>query len=127
MSAIVQQAKLHYRKVLIIELILISAVSFLCFLLKKSVAVSLLLGFLSAFLPYLCFVYCVFFSRFSTNTHKMKPFYWGEGIKWITTIILITVIFITYKSIDFIAFFIGYFVILMTNIVLPIIVKSNSK
>lgn len=127
MSAIIQQAKKHYSKALIIEFVLISAVTFLCFLIEKQASLSLLLGFLSAFLPYVSFVYWVFFSPFAKSANKLNTMYKGEGIKWIVAIILIAAVFILYKEINILVFFGGYFVALIINIVLPEIVKRISK
>lgn len=127
MSAILKQVKKHYSKALVAQFVLISAVSFLCILVEKHIALSLLLGSLSAFLPYVLFVYWVFFSPFAVSANKLNLMYKGEAIKWVVAIILIAAVFILYKNIKILVFFSGYFVALIMNIILPEIIKRVSK
>ncbi|MDO4429964.1 MAG: ATP synthase subunit I [Lonepinella koalarum] len=127
MSAIIKQAKKNYSKALIIEFLFISAVSFLGVFIEKHTGLSLLLGFLSAFLPYLLFVYWVFFKPFTVSVNKLNIMYKGEALKWVVAIILIAFVFIFYKEMKILVFFSGYFVILAMNIVLPEIIKRVSK
>lgn len=128
MSAVLNQTKKNYKYALSIEFILmiLCAVSLLV-VGQGNTFFSFILGSFASFLPYCCFVYWVFFRKFAKNANKMTAFYRGEGIKWLATIVLIVVSFKAYSSLDIKWFFIGYFVFLLLNIIVPICVKLRYK
>ena len=128
MSAVLNQTKKDYKYALGIELILM----ILCLLLllvveQGNTFFSFILGSFASFLPHCCFVYWVFFRKFAKNTNKMTAFYRGEGIKWLTTIILIVASFKIYSALAIKWFFVGYFLFLLLNIIVPICVKLQYK
>lgn len=128
MSAVLNQTRKDYKYALSIELILMVLCSVLLLVVELgNVFFSFLLGSFASFLPHCCFVYWVFFRKFAKNANKMTAFYRGEGIKWLTTIMLIVVSFKTYSQLDIKWFFAGYFLFLLLNIIVPICLKLRYK
>lgn len=121
MSAVLNQAKALYRKTLCVEAVLLAAATVFAMIAnQQAVAFSLLFGGLSALLPHCLFVFWVFFRPQAKNANKMTAFYRGEGLKWLLTILLIVILFKSYTAMNFLAFFAGYFVMLLCNSLLPI-------
>ena len=57
----------------------------------------------------------------------MTAFYLGEGLKWVTTIIIIVAAFTLYRELNLIAFFCGFFLMLVCNNLFTILLKWRSK
>ncbi|KAE9541448.1 ATP synthase subunit I [Ursidibacter maritimus] len=128
MSAVLNQAKRLYRIVIILQFLLLVFVSVvLTFLQNVEFAFSYAVGCLCGFIPFCLFVYWIFFREPAKNTNKMTAFYRGEGLKWLLTIILIVVAFKSYPTMNFVAFFVGYFFMLLCNSLLPILLKLRAK
>lgn len=126
MSAVINKAKLQYRKALSIEVAIIFILTFILFLLKGDVSISFLTGGMASFLPHCVFVYWVFFRNSAKDRTKMTAFYWGEGIKWIVAIVLIVSSLTLVPNLQFLVFFVGYFLALFLNIALPILLNRKS-
>lgn len=126
MSKVIGQARQQYRKALTVELI--GLMFFFLFLLlwQWQSAVSFGLGFLSAFLPFVVFVLIIFFGK-SAYLTKMTAFYRGEAIKFGLTVICIIACFTLFATMNFIVFFTGYFVALILNNLLPVLIGKTIK
>lgn len=124
MSAVLQQTKDLYKKVIFIEII--ALVSFFLLFVFNGIAqaVSFFLGGLASFLPFCIFVYWIFFHKHQ-NQNKIGSFYRGEGLKWLATIILIVLSFKGYATLHIVSFFGGYFLFLVLNSILPIVLKRQ--
>ncbi|AUI66726.1 MULTISPECIES: ATP synthase subunit I [Glaesserella] len=128
MSAVLKQTKQLYKKTLVIECILLVAVTAVVGVgLGIERSISVLLGEVAALLPHCVFVYWVFFRQSVNYPHKMTAFYRGEGLKWLTAIVVIVVALKSYGAMHYFSFFCGFFFILLCNSLLPIILKSLSK
>lgn len=119
MSAVINRSRQQYKKALIWETGIILTLSFCAFFGGIALASSLLSGLLASFLPHCLFVYWIFFREPAKNASKMSAFYRGEGLKWGATILLIVASFKLLPELHLIAFFVGYFLALCLNIVLP--------
>lgn len=127
MSAVINQAKLLYHKLLIIEVCVLLSLFFSILLWKGNIAVSFLVGGFSAFLPHCIFVYWIFFRKRAKNTNKMAVFYRGEGLKWLSTVALIILTFKLINDLNMVVFFAGYFFMLLCNSLLPVFYKLRAK
>ena len=129
MSAVIAQTKQLYQKALKFEAFLLAVGAILVFaMFGRESFISFVLGGSAGLLPHCLCVYWVFFRKKNvTHPNKMTVFYWGEGLKWASTIILIIAVFVSYREINFVAFFCGYFLILIFNSLFPILLKSRSK
>ena len=91
-------------------------------------AFSFLAGMSAAYLPHCLFVYCFFFHNLKKKQSKITVLYLGEGLKWITTIMFITVCFKLISNLNLAAFFSGYILILILNNLIPfVIVKEKNR
>lgn len=127
MSAVINKSKKIYRMALIVEsLFLIMTVFILLFLQIKSVF-SFVLGAVSSFIPYCVFVYMTFFRPIKSSQHRLTVFYRSEIIKWITTITLISTVFLFYKDIYLVNFFIAYIFFLLLNNIIPILLFARFR
>lgn len=126
MSAVINKAKSQYLKALRIEagIIVISALLF--FLWKSDSSIAFLAGGFSSFIPHCVFVYWVFFRNSAKDRTKMTAFYWGEGFKWLVAIILIISSLTLIPHLQFLVFFVGYFLALFLNIALPMLLSRKS-
>lgn len=121
MSAVISSAKRVYRQVLIYQGSFLASISIVLSLIQWQIALAFGVGSLAAFLPFCLFVFWVFFRTKSVQTsHTVKAFYWGEALKWGATIIWIILIFTMLPELNHLFFFVGYFVGLLGNMVLPI-------
>lgn len=126
MSAVINKAKSQYRRALGIEAGAILVLAFILFLCKGNIAFSFLAGGISSFVPHCIFVYWVFFRNSAKDRTKMTAFYWGEGVKWLATIILMIASFTLIPHFQFLVFFVGYFLALFLNIALPMFLSRKS-
>lgn len=126
MSAVINRAKLQYRKALLIELAIIVGLSVICLFMKSFWALSFFVGYLASFIPHCVFVYWVFFRNSAKDRTKMTAFYWGEGLKWVIAITLIIASLTLIPSLQFLLFFAGYFLALFLNILLPMLVSRQT-
>lgn len=126
MSAVIQRARRSYQKILKIEVGILAGVLLVAGGLGADMG-SFLLGEFAALLPHCVFVYWVFFRQSVINPQSMATFYRGEGLKWLTTIIVIVVAFKSYDALHHISFFSGFFFTILCNSLLPIILKWHSK
>lgn len=53
----------------------------------------------------------------------MTAFYRGEGLKWLATILLIIGCFKLVFPMDFVWFFMGYFIVLLLNNMIPFLLS----
>ena len=122
MSRIIQQAKTQYRNAILIEIVimLVSACFFAFWQIKS--ALDFLLGFFSALLPFSAFIYVVFYLK-QQLTIKLTALYRGEAIKFVLTIILISISFRYLEVTKFLPFFSGFFMALMLNNFIPFLLR----
>lgn len=106
-----------YKISLVLEGGLFFLLSFLVGLKDVVLMMSFSVGFLSAFLPFVFFVWLFFFVK-KSNQISLKRLYLGEIAKILLTISLIVLSFYLFK-IDFFLFFLGYFFCLLINNLLP--------
>lgn len=57
----------------------------------------------------------------------MTAFYRGEGVKWLSTIVLVVACFKWVSFLHLIAFFAGYFVALFANNVIPFVLSTKNE
>lgn len=124
MSTVITQTKNFYVKAIPVFALILFVLSTVATMINSNVGVAFLGGCLSAFLPFCLSVYWVFFRQRANGT-AVSVFYWAEGLKWVTTIILILLVFQFIES--HLAFFVGYFITLIGNTVLPFLMKRSSK
>lgn len=124
MSFVVNQAKQHYRHVLVIELGIIALLTFIVLVFKFDITLSFLFGLLSSFLPFCLFVYWIFFRYSPKNQSKMTALYRGEGLKWLLTIVLVVASFKLIMNLNVLAFFIGYIMMLFFNNLIPFVLSK---
>lgn len=124
MSFVVNQAKQHYRHVLVIELGIITLLTFIMLVFKFDITLSFLFGLLSSFLPFCLFVYWIFFRYSPKNQSKMTALYRGEGLKWLLTIVLVVASFKLIMNLNVLAFFIGYIIMLFFNNLIPFVLSK---
>ncbi|WP_301098534.1 ATP synthase subunit I [Otariodibacter sp.] len=128
MSTVINQAKIFHKKALSIEIV-IFLISFLFSFLwvNLSSSISLFLGEVAGLLPHFLFFLWFFSKKSQKNKNKMVVLFCGEGIKWGSTIILIVLFFKFFINMNIVAFFVGYFFILLLNSLLPIYLKIRAK
>ena len=85
-------------------------------------AVDFGLGFICAFVPFCVFTYIVFFGKQDFST-KLTALYRGEAMKFMLTIVLVSVFFKWFYISHFILFFIGFFVALVLNNIIPFLLN----
>lgn len=122
MSKVLTQAKNRYQKAMMIELICLVVFGLFVALWQGESAVDFSLGFISAFVPFCAFAYIVFFRKQDFST-KLTAFYRGEALKFILTIVLVGVSFEWLSISHFILFFIGFFVALVLNNIIPFLLN----
>lgn len=122
MSKVLTQAKNRYQKAMMIELICLVVFGLFVALWQGESAVDFSLGFISAFIPFCAFAYIVFFRKQDFST-KLTAFYRGEALKFILTIVLVGVSFEWLSISHFILFFIGFFVALVLNNIIPFLLN----
>lgn len=125
MSSVISQAKKFYVKSIAFFATFLFVLSALVALIKLEFGREFLGGCVAAFLPFCLSVYWVFFRQQAHNTTSVSVFYWAEILKWVTTILLILLMF-QFVS-NHLAFFAGYFTALIGNTVLPFLMKRSSK
>ncbi len=127
MSAVINRAKQHYAKSLKVEGVILLLISIGLLGVKGNVSISFLTGSLASFLPFGLFVYWVFFKKSAKNSQNLTAFYWGEGIKWMATIILLIIGFTAIPHLHIWAFFVGYFLALLLNNVIPFMLSRQTQ
>lgn len=126
MSAVLERTKRLYQKTMWVELaVLVSAFLLYGIFADFSAAVSFLLGGMASFLPFCLFVYWVCFRKKVNHGNKMTTLYRGEGLKWLATILLIVAVLKGYPNLNVFAFFCGYFLCLVCNGLLPMILRQQ--
>lgn len=126
MSAVIGKTKQHYIRSLKIELFLLISIFSLLLIMKGEIGFSFLGGFLSSFLPHCLLVYWIFFKKTTNNQYTIRELYQGEGLKWFVTILLVTLCLKLYASLHVVLFFVGYFVALFFNNVIPFILSKRT-
>lgn len=127
MSAVINRAKQHYAKSLKVEGVILLLISIGLLGVKGNVSISFLTGSLASFLPFGLFVYWVFFKKTAKNSSKMTAFYWGEGVKWMATIMLLIAGLTLIPTLQIGAFFVGYFLALLLNNVIPFMLSRQTQ
>lgn len=128
MSAVLTKEKQHYRQALWIEtwILLGLAGIVLCFS-GLHIGLSFLSGVLAAFLPQCLFIYWIFFRQTVKPADKLRAFYRGEGLKWSATVGLIVLAFTGLPVLSPLGFFFGYFLGLLSNIAIPMVLKHRKR
>ncbi|KGQ71512.1 hypothetical protein OA57_00105 [Chelonobacter oris] len=127
MSAVLDKNKAHYRKIFLVQFVLIVVGYTLINLSQPALSLSLLLGALIGWLPQLAFAVYVFYLRANVPLQdKLKIFYQGEGIKIALTVILLLLVFVNI-TIDPLLFFAGYFGLILLNNLLPFILTKSKN
>ncbi|WGE31706.1 ATP synthase subunit I [Actinobacillus genomosp. 2] len=127
MSAVINKAKQHYIRVLKTEILLLLII-FGVFIVWRGIdGISFISGAISSFLPHCVFVYWIFFKKTTRKQAKMADFYRGEGIKWLTAILLVILCFKLLPSLHIVFFFVGYLVALFLNNVIPFILSKSTR
>lgn len=126
MSAVLKQAKQFYRKMLWLEMVILS-IAFIVVIVVWDIshAMSVLFGGLSALIPQGFLVYWVFFRKYPSDVNKMSVFYRGEALKWFLTILLMIGVFRLFVDLEIIAFFSCYFVMLVCNSMFPLFLRRR--
>lgn len=119
MSAVLSEAKQHYKKMLWAEMVFLIVLCLAFSVVRGYYAISLLVGGLVALVPQVILIYWVFFRKLPSNVNKMSVFYRGEGLKWLVTILLMVMVFKFFTSVHLVTFFTGYFMMLLCNSLLP--------
>ncbi|AAP95027.1 F0F1 ATP synthase subunit I [[Haemophilus] ducreyi] len=127
MSAVINKAKQHYLMALKLESGILFAIFCMLLILEGSLSFSWLGGCLASFLPYCLFVYWIFFKKSAKNQSKMAAFYRGEGLKWLATILLVVAAFKLIPELHRVLFFVGYFVALLLNNVIPFVLQKRTN
>ena len=122
MSKVLTQAKNRYQKAMIIESVCLVVFGLLVTLWQGESAVDFSLGFICAFVPFCAFAYIVFFRKQDFST-KLTALYRGEAMKFMLTIVLVSVFFKWFYISHFILFFIGFFVALVLNNIIPFLLN----
>ncbi|HHF4335824.1 ATP synthase subunit I [Haemophilus influenzae] len=122
MSRILSHAKKNYRKAIIIESLLLVVFYLLIYGWQRQSAVDFGYGFLSAFLPFCTFIFIVFYRKQNFST-KLTAIYKGEAIKFVLTIVFISISFKYFSVTNFIIFFSGFFIALMLNNLVPFLLR----
>ncbi|WP_439234603.1 ATP synthase subunit I [Lonepinella koalarum] len=122
MSAVLQRAQKLYKKVYLIEIVVLIAIFGILFLYNNDFAYAFSIGFLVIFVPSVFVIYIAFFVK------KGKPiditlFYRLEAIKFLFAIILIVISIKYLITNNILVFFIGFFVALALNSLLPFILN----
>lgn len=124
MSRVRQNTKRHYLIALPLELVLLlfSVLPVWAFFPKGGLSYSL--GWGVIFIPQLLMVLWVFFRRNANQSlqQQVQRMYQGEILKWGVCITLIIGVLINYHALIPLAFFIGYFVGLVLNNLIPVLV-----
>lgn len=120
---IVRKTQRKYKISLLIEAVLFISIFFLVYTQNVGMARSFLVGAMSAFFPFVFFVALFFFVK---NPQKMniKRLYVGEILKLLLTVVFIILFFELFK-INSIVFFVGYFISILLNNLLPFIVEKS--
>ena len=127
MSVVITKSKKIYRTALLLEFLFLSVILLLFILRQDRTVFSFILGAVSSFIPHCVFVYWVFFRQIKLHPIKLGVFYKGEILKWLIAISLISVILVCYDDINAIVFFSGYFLLLLLNNLLPMLLFSKFK
>lgn len=127
MSVVINRSKKIYCKALLFESLFLLITAVLLAVWYKIEVVSFGLGGISGFVPYCFFVYWIFFRQTGRQSNRLSAFYKGEIAKWIITIGLVSAIFLFYSELNTIAFFIGYFLSLLLNNLLPMCLFAHIK
>ena len=122
MSKVLTQAKNRYQKAIIIESVCLVVLGLFLAIWQGESAVDFCLGFISAFVPFCAFAYIVFFRKQDFST-KLTALYRGEAMKFMLTIVLVSVFFKWFYISHFILFFIGFFVALVLNNIIPFLLN----
>lgn len=127
MSAVLTKTKQHYQQVLTLELIMFGVLAIILLIWRLQIGISFLLGVCCALLPFGLIVYWMFFRKgISSKTH-LKAFYCGETLKWLATILLIIFVLMLYPTVHILGFFAGYFLALVVNGFMPLILFQRAK
>lgn len=124
MSRVRQNTRRHYLIALPLELslLLLSVLPVWGFFPKDGLSYGL--GWSVSFIPQALMVLWVFFRRNVNPSpqQQVQQMYRGEILKWGTGISLIVGVLMFYRALEPLAFFIGYFVGLVLNNLIPVLV-----
>lgn len=124
MSKVVAQAITRYKKAILIEFCTMAIISGFLFIWQQKSAVDFSLGFLSALIPFGLFIYTAFFHT-QHFAKKLTALYRAETLKFTCTIVLIVISFKCLNVTHFISFFVGFFVALIMNNLVPFLLHNT--
>ena len=123
MSAVIHRAKKHYFKSLIIQSILMIFLCFFVFIWKNDVVIDFSIGMLIGYFPHILLVFWVFFRDNSKTQQKLTALYYGEALKWLTTILLMVLSLKLITNLNVMPFFIGYILLILLNNLIPFLLS----
>ncbi len=114
-------------RVVLFQTLILAVVSVLCLAKGLIAFYSALVGGLVFIIPNGYFAYKVFaYSGAQAARKIVQSFYKGEAVKLILTAVLFTVVFIYVKPLDVLAMFLAYFILLVSNWLIPIVIGRKS-
>lgn len=135
MSAVINKAKQDYLRAIKIALAIFLLSAVVVFMIQSNSVLPFILGGSVNLIAHCVFVYWIFYFS-AKKTQQLTAFYKGEALKWAVTIILFIVMLktnsATYSTMNFLVFFLGFFLMLMCNSLLPFVLaglkqKANLK
>ncbi|MDY4281392.1 MAG: ATP synthase subunit I [[Pasteurella] mairii] len=125
MSAVIKRTRIKYQLALGIEIVCFLVIFGLLAAWQWNNALSFILGASAIFIPHCFFVTLIFFTRQEYNRNLTK-LYRGEIMKFILTVVCLIACFNLYSSIAYATFFVGYFICILLNNILPFVVDKYS-
>lgn len=119
MSAVISRSKKTYYKAIKNTLILFVLSLIILSFSQINILISAFWGGCCAIIPHCVFVFWFFNHSSAKNTNNLTAFYKGEALKWGVAIILIISAFKTYSEMNFLVFFLSFFLMLMCNSLFP--------
>lgn len=126
MSVVLSNAKNLYKKALIVEFFCLVFLVIIFYVFYRTQMVSCLLGALTAFLPQVAFSCYFLFFQSQVTQNKAKLLYKSEGLKIGLTVGLFVLVFLLF-DVQPLGLFIGYFLTIALNNVIPILFTLSTK
>lgn len=128
MSRVIRHSKKIYQRAILAESIILIIFCVGIVLYNSKYALPFLLGFLVAFISQLGFTgYIFYFVEKKSIQDRVKVLYQSEALKIGLNIFLFALLFLWFKPVQPIIFFIGYFIAIMFNSTLPFFFSRLNK
>ncbi len=115
-------------KIIAVQVVVMVSVSLLFLLKGYTAAYSALAGGCVFILPNAYFAYKTFSHGGASQARNIvKAFYVGEAVKIILTAALFTMVFVGVKPLDVLAMFVAYFLVLVSNWLMPLIINYKPQ